>query len=140
MSQKDIAGVVIVAFETEISVADSLVAKFSLTPIATALSAAATHMTARRIEASLPRANQNHQSFRAGNRERECELRHTSLVKKSPRTGPQTGNRVPALVRLVDASSPVELSRKRDVCSGMTDFAIDPPIRILARRGSFGRV
>ena len=40
--------------ETEISVADWLVAKFSPTPIATALSAAATHMTARRIEVSLP--------------------------------------------------------------------------------------
>src|SRR5215467_6617045 len=59
MSQKDIAGVVIVAFETEISVADWLVAKFSPTPIPAAASPAITHMTARRIEVSLPRANQN---------------------------------------------------------------------------------
>ena len=56
---KDIAGVVIVAFETEISVADWLVAKFSPTPIPAAASPAITHMTARRIEVSLPRANQN---------------------------------------------------------------------------------
>jgi hypothetical protein len=82
MSQKDIAGVVIVAFKTEISVADWLVAKFSPTPIATALSAAATHMTARRIEVSLPRANQNHRTLGLGIGEK-CELRHTSLVKKN---------------------------------------------------------
>jgi hypothetical protein len=54
MSQKDIAGAVIVAFTTDISVADWFLAKFSPTPIATALSAAATHMTARRIEVSMP--------------------------------------------------------------------------------------
>src|SRR5262249_38730824 len=82
MPQKDIAGVVIVAFETEISVADWLVAKFSPTPIPTAVSPAITHMTACRIEASLPRANQNHRNFRAGDRERGCELGHTSLLKK----------------------------------------------------------
>src|SRR5262249_15989577 len=50
MSQKGVAGVVIIAFETEISVADWLVAKLSQKPMATAVSAAATHMTARRIE------------------------------------------------------------------------------------------
>jgi hypothetical protein len=48
----DIAGVV-VAFETDVSV-DLLVAEFSPKPIATAASPAVTHMTARRIEASLP--------------------------------------------------------------------------------------
>ena len=32
-----------------------------------------------------------------------------------------------------------ELSDQRDVCFGMTDFAIDPPIRILGRRGTFVR-
>src|SRR6516165_8153580 len=82
MPQKDIAGVVIVAFETEISVADWLVAKFSPTPIPTAASPPITHMTACRIEASLPRANQNHRNFRAGDRERGCELGQTSLLKK----------------------------------------------------------
>src|SRR5215471_18661327 len=82
MPQKDIAGVVIVAFETEISVADWLVAKFSPIPIPTAASPAITHMTACRIEASLPRANQNDRNFRAGDRERGCELGHTSLLKK----------------------------------------------------------
>src|SRR5215467_4918776 len=90
MSQKDIAGVVIVAFETEISVADWLVAKFSPTPIPTAASPAITHMTACRIEASLPRANQNDRNFRAGDRERGCELGHTSLLKKNaPAQGPK---------------------------------------------------
>src|SRR5215471_7843172 len=90
MPQKDIAGVVIVAFETEISVADWLVAKFSPTPIPTAVSPAITHMTACRIEASLPRANQNHRNFRAGDRERGCELGHTSLLKKNaPAQGPK---------------------------------------------------
>jgi hypothetical protein len=49
----DIAGVV-VAFETDVSVVDLLVAEFSPKPIATAASPAVTHMTARRIEASLP--------------------------------------------------------------------------------------
>ena len=32
-----------------------------------------------------------------------------------------------------------ELSHRRNVCSGVTDFAIDPPIRILGRRGTFVR-
>ena len=41
-------------FETEISVLDLLVAEFSPKPIATAASPAVTHITARRIEASLP--------------------------------------------------------------------------------------
>src|SRR5262249_15652908 len=54
----DVAGVVIAAFETEISVADWLVAKFSPIPIPTAATPAIRHMTACRIEASLPRANQ----------------------------------------------------------------------------------
>src|SRR5262249_9121424 len=90
MPQKDIAGVVIVAFETEISVADWLVAKFSPIPIPTAASPAITHMTACRIEASLPRANQNHRNFRAGDRERGCELGHTSLLEKNaPAQGPK---------------------------------------------------
>ena len=40
--------------ETEISVADLLVAEFSPKPIATPASPAVTHMTARRIEVSLP--------------------------------------------------------------------------------------
>jgi len=36
------------------------------------------------------RANQNHRNFRAGTRERGCELRHTSLVKKNaPAQGPR---------------------------------------------------
>src|SRR6516165_11543531 len=102
MPQKDIAGVVIVAFETEISVADWLVAKFSPTPIPTAASPPITHMTACRIEASLPRANQNHRNFRAGDRERGCELGHTSLLKKNaPAQGPKalrfgSGKRHPA--------------------------------------------
>jgi hypothetical protein len=48
ISQIDIAGVG-VEFETEISVADLLVAEFSPNPIATAVNPAATHMTARRI-------------------------------------------------------------------------------------------
>ena len=38
----------------EISVVDLLVAEFSPNPIATAASPAITHMTARRIEVSLP--------------------------------------------------------------------------------------
>jgi len=50
----DIAGVVIVAFETELSVAGLVVAKFSKKPIATTASPAITQMTARRIEASCP--------------------------------------------------------------------------------------
>jgi hypothetical protein len=33
----------------------------------------------------------------------------------------------------------LELSDKPDVCFGMTDFAIDPPVRILGRRGGFVR-
>jgi len=49
----DIAGVV-VAFETNVSVVDLLVAEFSPKPIATAASPAVTHMTARRIEVSCP--------------------------------------------------------------------------------------
>jgi TRAP-type C4-dicarboxylate transport system permease large subunit len=49
----DIVGVV-VGVETEISVVDLLVAEFSPKPIATAASAAVTHITARRIEVSLP--------------------------------------------------------------------------------------
>ena len=49
----DIAGVV-VAFETDVSVVDLLVAEFSPKPIATPASPAVTHMTARRIEVSLP--------------------------------------------------------------------------------------
>jgi hypothetical protein len=32
-----------------------------------------------------------------------------------------------------------ELSDNPDVCFGMTDFAIDPPVRILGRRGGFIR-
>ena len=40
--------------ETEISVVDLLVAEFSPKPIATPASPAVTHMTARRIEVSLP--------------------------------------------------------------------------------------
>jgi hypothetical protein len=48
ISQTDIVGVV-EAFETEISVAE-----FSPKAIATAASPAVTHMTARRIEVSLP--------------------------------------------------------------------------------------
>jgi hypothetical protein len=35
--------------------------------------------------------------------------------------------------------SPSELSDSPDVCFGMTDFAIDPPVRILGRRGGFVR-
>jgi hypothetical protein len=42
-----------VGVETEISVVDLLVAEFSPKPIATPASPAVTHMTARRIEASL---------------------------------------------------------------------------------------
>jgi hypothetical protein len=42
------------AFETGISVVDLLVAEFSPKPIATPASPAVTHMTARRIEVSLP--------------------------------------------------------------------------------------
>jgi hypothetical protein len=53
ISQIDIAGVG-VGFEMEISVVDLLVAEFRPNPIATAASPAVTHMTARRIEASLP--------------------------------------------------------------------------------------
>jgi hypothetical protein len=53
ISEIDIAGVG-VGFEMEISVVDLLVAEFSPNPIATAASPAITHMTARRIEASLP--------------------------------------------------------------------------------------
>src|SRR5262249_28907990 len=49
----DIPGIV-VAFETELSVLDWLVAEFSPKPIATAASAAVTHMTARRIGVSCP--------------------------------------------------------------------------------------
>jgi len=45
---------VVLGFETEVSVSDLLVAEFSPKPIATAASPAITHMTARRIEASLP--------------------------------------------------------------------------------------
>jgi hypothetical protein len=52
ISQIDIP--VVVGFETEISVADWLVAEFSPKPIATAVTPAATHMIARRIEVSLP--------------------------------------------------------------------------------------
>ena len=54
MSQIDMTGIVIVAFETEIFVADWLVARLSPTPIATAANPAVTHMIARRIEPSLP--------------------------------------------------------------------------------------
>jgi hypothetical protein len=43
-----------VSVETEISVVDLLVAEFSPKPIATPASPAVTHMTARRIEVSLP--------------------------------------------------------------------------------------
>ena len=52
----DIAGVV-VAFETDVSVVDLLVAEFSPKPIATAASPAVTHMTARLIEVLLPVRN-----------------------------------------------------------------------------------
>jgi hypothetical protein len=58
ISQMDIAGVV-VGFETELLVTDLLVAAFSPKPIATAASPAVTHMTARRIEISLPVRNRN---------------------------------------------------------------------------------
>ena len=54
ISQIDIAGVV-VRFESELSVMDLLVAEFSPKPIATAVSPAVTHITARRIE--VPRAS-----------------------------------------------------------------------------------
>jgi hypothetical protein len=53
ISQTDIVGVV-VGIETEISVVDLLVAEFSPKPIVTPASPAVTHMTARRIEVSLP--------------------------------------------------------------------------------------
>ena len=33
----------------------------------------------------------------------------------------------------------LELCYQPEVCFGMTDFAIDPPIRILGRRGAFVR-
>jgi hypothetical protein len=52
ISQIDVP--IVVGFETEISVADWLVAEFSPKPIATAVIPAATHMIARRIEVSLP--------------------------------------------------------------------------------------
>jgi hypothetical protein len=66
----------------EISVVDLLVAEFSPNPIATAASPAITqaitHMTARRIEASLPvQIEIGVPDFRAGNREEKCELPHT---------------------------------------------------------------
>src|SRR5262249_15468770 len=82
MSQRDVAGVVIVAFETEISVADWLVAKFSPMPIPTAATPAIRHMTACRIEASLPRANQITGTLEGGIERGGCELGHTSLLKK----------------------------------------------------------
>ena len=64
--------------ETGISVVDLLVAEFSPKPIATPASPAVTHMTARRIEASLPvQIEIGVPDFRAGNREEKCELLHT---------------------------------------------------------------
>jgi hypothetical protein len=68
---------VAVRFETEVSVSDLLVAEFDLLvaefspkPIATAASPAVTHMTARRIEASLPvRIKVGMPNFRGPNRE-----------------------------------------------------------------------
>jgi hypothetical protein len=77
ISEIDIAGVG-VGFEMEISVVDLLVAEFSTNPIATAASTAITHMTARRIEASLPvQIEIGVPDFRAGNGEEKCELLHT---------------------------------------------------------------
>jgi hypothetical protein len=79
ISEIDIAGVG-VGFEMEISVVDLLVAEFSPNPIATAASPAITHMTARRIEASLPvQIEIGEPDFRAGNREKKCELLHTRV-------------------------------------------------------------
>src|SRR5262245_46073511 len=54
MSQIDIAGIVIAASETEISVADWLVAKLSQKPSATAMSPAAATPITVRIEVSCP--------------------------------------------------------------------------------------
>jgi hypothetical protein len=77
ISEIDIAGVG-VGFEMEISVVDLLVAEFSPNPIATAASPAIMHMTARRIEASLPvQIEIGVPDFRAGNREEKCERLHT---------------------------------------------------------------
>ena len=67
-SQTDIVGVAL-GVETEISVVDLLVAEFSPKPIATPVSPAVTHMTARRIEVSLPVESKS-PNFREGYRER----------------------------------------------------------------------
>src|SRR5262249_30424863 len=85
--QIDIPGIV-VAFETELSVTDLLVAEFSPKPIATAASPAVAHMTARRIEVSLPvRIEIGVPDFRTGNRGRSVSYVTLRWSKKCTCTG-----------------------------------------------------
>jgi len=78
ISEIDIAGVG-VGFEMEISFVDLLVAEFRPNPIATPAIPAITHMTARRIGASLPvQIEIGVLDVRAGNSGEKCELLHTS--------------------------------------------------------------